>query len=289
MARLPMRFRRPMRQSPPPRPEPAPTVQAPPGPRPARRRWLAAALLPLAAGCRTFSNANVEMKRITDTLPDGRGARHLIAFLPGAWDVAEDFQRFGFVSQVRDRNLAADIVAVDSHVGYFNNGSIAERVRDDVVVPAREAGYRSIWLVGISLGGLGSMLYASRHPGVDGIVALAPYLATRDVIAEVRRAGGLAAWAGTAEPATGDWERRLLKWLAGYAEGDRRAAPPRPELILAYGLQDRFADSLSLLAPVLDPARVVTTAGGHEWDTWTRLWTMVLDRHAARIAPAGPR
>lgn len=285
---------------------------------PTRRRWLAAVLLPLAAGCRIFSNANTEMNRITDTLPDGRGARHLIAFLPGAWDVAEDFQRFGFVSQVRDRGLAADIVAVDSHVGYFNNGSIAERVRDEVVTPAREAGYRSIWLVGISLGGLGSMLHASRHPGVDGIVALAPYLATRDVIAEVRQAGGLAAWAGNAEPAAGDWERRLLKWLAGYAGqavttattagkaandatdtsgavgmADVRAGPadsdchaaPRPELILAYGLQDRFADSLSLLAPVLDPARVVTIDGGHEWDTWTRLWTMVLDRYAARLAP----
>ena len=165
------------------------------------------------------------MKRITDTLPDSRGARHLIAFLPGAWDVAEDFQRFGFVSQVRGRGLAADIVAVDSHVGYFNNGSIAERVRDEVVVPAREAGYRSIWLVGISLGGLGSMLYASRHPGVDGIVALAPYLATRDVIAEVRHAGGLAAWAQTSEPAAGDWERRLLKWLPRLS---RQAPPPPP-------------------------------------------------------------
>jgi pimeloyl-ACP methyl ester carboxylesterase len=242
-----------------------------------------------------LSNASTEMNRITDTLPDGRGARHLIAFLPGAWDVAEAFQRFGFVSQVRKRGLAADIVAVDSQVGHFNDGSIAERVRDEIVVPARAAGYRSIWLVGISLGGLGSMLCASRHPGVDGIVALAPYLATRDVMAEVRRAGGLAVWAGTREPAFGDWERRLLAWLA--AQGSNRpGAQAHPELILAYGLQDRFADSLALLAPVLDPTRVVTTAGGHDWDTWIRLWTMVLDRHAPRLAPplsprrpAGPR
>ncbi|HMN81154.1 MAG TPA: hypothetical protein PKA20_14635, partial [Burkholderiaceae bacterium] len=40
-----------------------PTPMTLPGPmtlpRPARRRWLAAALLPLAAGCGTFSNANV--------------------------------------------------------------------------------------------------------------------------------------------------------------------------------------------------------------------------------------
>ena len=56
------------------------------------------------------------------------------------------------------------MVVADAHVGYFRNRSFEDRLRADVMVPARARGYESIWLAGISLGGLGALLYADEHP-----------------------------------------------------------------------------------------------------------------------------
>lgn len=227
------------------------------------------------------------MKQLPDRVADGAGRRSLIVFLPGAYDAPEDFASHGFISALRRRGIAADVVAIDSHLGYFQNGSIAQRLRDEVVLPAREQGYQSLWLVGISLGGLGAMLYATRHEDLSGIVALAPYIGTRAVIDEVRGAGGLAQWRPAATVDDADWERRLLLWLQRIAgPAPDRPAAGDPTLVLAYGREDRFADSLDLVARSLPADRVVTAPGGHEWDTWSRLWNAVLDRHGSRLAAA---
>jgi pimeloyl-ACP methyl ester carboxylesterase len=45
------------------------------------------------------------------------------------------------------------------------------------VLPARSAGYREIWIAGISMGGLGALSYAVKYPGhLDRVLLLAPYL-----------------------------------------------------------------------------------------------------------------
>ena len=245
-----------------------------------RRGFLAAALFALG-GCVGFRKTVVPMTQIVDELPDRQGSKHLIVFLPGAYDMPNDFIRYGFVKAVRDRRLAADIVAIDSHVGYFNDYTIPERMRDDVLLPARQRGYQSIWLVGISLGGLGSLLTAESYPGVNGVVALAPYIATRQAITEVKDAGGLARWQPDSSKASNQWERRLLGWLKRHSAG----AVPETRLVLGYGLQDRFADSLSVIALGLNPSNVLTVPGGHEWDAWTALWHKVLDGFGHQIAP----
>lgn len=238
------------------------------------------------AACAPWRTASIPMKQIDDRLENGRGSEHLVVFLPGAYDEPQDFIRFGFIEELRQRRLAADAIVIDSHLGYFNDFSIAERIRDDVLEPARTRGYRSIWMVGISLGGLGSLLTAERYPGITGIVALAPYVGTRAAFEEVRRAGGLLQWRREGSTATNEWERRLLGWLGKGRDGSGSAGA---DLILGYGQEDRFADTLSEVAKVIEPSRVFVRPGGHDWDTWRALWRQVLDVHAAVLAPSLPR
>ncbi len=127
----------------------------------------------------------------------------------------------------------------------------------------------------------GSLLTVERYPGVSGVIALAPFIASPEAVAEVRRVGGLRSWnAQTAKDANG-WEKRLLTWFRDYDA----SAPAMPRLVLAYGMQDRFADSLSEFAKVLAPGRVLTQPGGHDWETWRSLWRRSLDLFADELAP----
>jgi pimeloyl-ACP methyl ester carboxylesterase len=128
--------------------------------------------------------------------------------------------------------------------------------------------------MGISLGGMGALIYARAHPAeIDGVVLLAPFLATRGVMAELTRAGGWSGWQpGELKP--GDYERELLAWLKAY----QPATTGLPQLHLGYGTHDRFAAASELLAERLLPADVVAIAGGHDWTTWINLWQRLLDR-----------
>jgi pimeloyl-ACP methyl ester carboxylesterase len=224
------------------------------------------------------------MTLLHDTLPGDGGAGNLLVMLPGALDTAQALLDNGLVRQVRLRRLAVDVIAMPSDLDLFNSGRIADQIHRQVVEPARRSGYRRIWLAGISLGGLGAMLYAARHPGaVDGLLAIAPYIGTRELLGQVRHAGGLLAWSQQAPAVDPDWEHELLRWLAGYPRQQ-----PRPPLWLAYGSQDRFADSISLVAQALAPQQVITLPGGHDWPTWQSLWALALERAGCSLAPHLP-
>src|SRR5690242_12232968 len=59
-----------------------------------------------------------------------RGAaqtRSLVIFLPGIGDVAEDFERRGFIDDMRRHGIMADAVAVDAHYGYYASREIHAR------------------------------------------------------------------------------------------------------------------------------------------------------------------
>ncbi len=196
--------------------------------------------------------------------------RCLVVFLPGRGDLPEDFYRQGFDRELREAGSACEVVAVDAHLGYYFERSIEDRLRQDVIGPARARGVDEIWLVGISLGGLGSVIYTKEHPQeIDGIVMLAPYLGGKEIAEEIAAAGGLRAW-HPREPLESFDFRRLWQWLGQPNSG-------RPPIYLAYGERDRFARANSLLADVLPPERVITLPGRHTWHTWSRLWSAVLD------------
>jgi len=191
----------------------------------------------------------------------------LLVLLPGIADTAEDYERYGFTEAIQRRRIPLDLALVDAHYGYYAKRSVLDRIREDVIVPARASGYRRIWLGGISMGGFGALLYASRFPGeVDGVLALAPYLGGASLIDEIANAGGLRRWNPT-DVGGHEHERSVWSWLRH--EGERNEDPP---ILLGYGEADRFAAAHRLLSEVLPPNRVLTTPGKHRWPVWRRLW-----------------
>lgn len=225
------------------------------------------------------------MRTISDLAP--RPASHpadtLAVLLPGAYDTPEDFLREGFVTALRERQLPIDLQLVDAHLGYYGERSVIERLRQEVVLPARQAGYRRIWLVGISLGGFGALAYAMDHGNeVDGLFLLAPYLGTRGIQKEIAASGGLLRWQ-PGPAATDEDERRLWLWLAQRASSNSEVPPP---IWQGYGCEDRFAPAHRLLATALPATHTQELPGGHDWTAWRALWEAFLDR-GILAAPAG--
>ncbi len=191
--------------------------------------------------------------------------------LPGIDDLPGDFARHGFIETAQRYGLPWDLIAVDSHYGYFSRGTVVERLHQDVVLPAQAADHRQVWLVGISLGGFGALLYAARHPErVAGLVLLAPFLGFPKTITAIRRAGGLAQW--RPEPHRQDFQTELWQWLHGYLDPDSGLPP----IWLGYGERDSFAAANRLLAELLRNEQVMVVPGGHDWTTWRLLWARLL-------------
>jgi pimeloyl-ACP methyl ester carboxylesterase len=237
-------------------------------------RYLAsssAVLVTLSVGCTYAPPTQVPMTTWLYAEPGGNG-KDLIVLLPGINEQPTKYERRGFIDDLRSRGLDVDVVAVDAHFGYYKERNVVDRLKTDVVDPAKAKGYGKIWFVGFSVGGLGSLLYAMRHPDdVDGIVTLAPYLGEPALIREIKDAGGPLHWRDTSSE--DDGIRRLWVWLKNYATDSENL----PALYLGYGEQDRFAVADSLLASLLPPERVYAIAGGHNWRTWKKLWGQMLD------------
>jgi len=195
-----------------------------------------------------------------------------MVWLPGAYHVALDFLAAGFPEAARARRLALDLNFVDLELEHVNDRSALKRLRSELVLPAREAGI-SVWLGGISLGGLFALNYAAAYPDeLDGLCLLAPYLGNRMLITEIAQAPGVAEW----QPgvlAQIDEERRIWAYIKNHRSGTR------PRLHLGFGQGDRFSAAHGLMAAALPADAVDVVAGGHEWSTWTRLWENFLDSY----------
>jgi pimeloyl-ACP methyl ester carboxylesterase len=197
----------------------------------------------------------------------------LLVLLPGRFDRPDRFLKEGFLEEIHSRDLLVDVRVVDAHLGYYINRTVLKRLHEDIVRPASLRGYRQIWLVGISMGGLGSLLYAQAYPNdVTGLILLAPFLGDAAVTNEIASSGGLQGWDPPA-PAPGDYQRSTWIWLKGYTE----PSPARPLLYLGYGTQDRFSPANAMLGRWLPPERVFREAGGHDWSAWRKIWGRMLD------------
>ncbi|MEZ5645538.1 MAG: alpha/beta hydrolase-fold protein [Burkholderiaceae bacterium] len=230
----------------------------------------AAALL---AGCVVPREARTPLDTLRLPAVPGQRADTLIVILPGVREVPLDIVQHGLVAQVRERGIDADVVVADTHIAYFRQLAVIGRLRDDVIAPARKGGYRRIWLAGISLGGYGALLYAMQHPGdIDGVVAIAPYVASTGILEEVNAAGGLAHWQAPDSPAQADTGRRLLAWLQGQA-----STPGRPPLYIGYGRNDPLQPGDPLMTGILPPQHILDVPGAHDWGPWRQIWAQALD------------
>jgi len=249
-------------------------------------------LATLLCGCIPQTKAPIDMIRYDDG--DIKGPRTLFVFLHGNGDPNSVFDKEGFVEAVRSRGLPVDMISVDAHIGYYMNASIVTRLKEDVIDPARAKGYDRIWLIGNSLGGFGSLSYAREHPNeISGIVLLGPFLGERQLIKDIRHAGGLLQW----EP--GDVllktkendEKHIWIWLKEHSQqgqfgaGDKDCPKGQgcvPMIYLGYGTYDRFTYAQDLLASLLLPEHAMTIKGGHDWSTWKKLWEHFLDQNIFR-------
>ena len=196
-----------------------------------------------------------------------------MVWLPGAYHRAQDFLEAGFAQAVSRRQVALDLVFVDLEIEHVGDRSPLDQLRSDVILPARASGV-SIWLGGISLGGLFALSYAASHPGeIDGLCLLAPYLGNRILTTEIARSPGIAAWL-PGELAETDEERRIWRYIKCRGAGSEF-------LYLGFGDEDRFSTAHELLAATLPADSVDVIRGGHEWPTWARLWENFLDSHLA--------
>lgn len=250
-----------------------------------RRSALLMMTASMVSACVSLRSVGVPIHHVVDALAPDPGNRTLLILLPGLLDYPEDFERYGFNWTVRRARLPIDIVAVDSNLRYFQRGSIVERINTDVIEPARRAGYQRIWLAGISLGGLGAMLMASRHPELDGIIAIAPFLGREVALDEIRQAGGHRHWQPDENSSMLGWERDLHLWIKKSLPGGVTTdTTTGPHFILAIGRQDRYAREQTELAAHLAPEQVISTDGTHDWPTWQQLWQRIIDRHGELIA-----
>lgn len=241
-------------------------------------RWIALlGLLALglpAAGCIYHPAPATVPMRSLEISAGAPGTRCLVVFLAGRGDTPEHFVRNGFPEKLRQAGSGCATMGADAHLGYFFERTIDNRLREDVIAPAKARGFEEIWLVGISLGGFGSLLYTKEHPGeIAGIVAIAPYLGDRELTDEIADAGGLDSWTPSGDqPPQPENFPAFWSWLEGYEDPEAG----HPPLFLAYGRGDRFARANGLVAELLPGDHVFQVRGGHTWAAWRRAWDAFL-------------
>jgi pimeloyl-ACP methyl ester carboxylesterase len=193
--------------------------------------------------------------------------------LPGSGDKAADFIKNGFIKEIEASGFRADAVAVDAHLGYYVKRNLLPRLLDDVVLPAKKMGYKNIWLLGISMGGLGAVIYAKHYPHtINGLILLAPFLGYPAVLDEISTAGGLTQWSPKEPIDKDDYEHEIWKWLKGYTRPNVKL----PYLVIGYGNDDWFKAASSLLGESLPNDQVYVLPGEHDWDTWCKIFHLIL-------------
>jgi len=211
---------------------------------------------------------------IVEAASAGRVAPTRVVMLSAAFTGPSDFVHNGFVREVRERSLEVDLVFAGFSLEQVIDGSVFNRLREEIIVPARTLGSR-LWLGGISLGGYLALGCAERHPReLSCLCLLAPYLGSHLVTGEIERARGIEGWR-PAEPDNEDEDRRIWQFIRTLRTGPLTVH-------IGLGREDRFGRRQQLLAAALTPSSVDLVPGGHDWPTWLRLWSRFL---AAQLAP----
>ena len=201
------------------------------------------------------------------------GRRSLVVLLPPIGGKGSHYETQGFLDEVWERGFEASMEVVDVKPSLYLGSRIVELLKTEVIEPAKAEGYEKIYLVGISLGGHGALLYATKYPeDVDGIVILAPFIGGDIASEAIEEAGGLDTWEDCPFLAW-NYACNLWKSLKVYVSDPRN----QRKVVLGFGREDKFADQCRVLADALPPEQVFTVSGGHDWATWKKLWIKAAD------------
>lgn len=232
---------------------------------------VAAALL---SGC--VAGGNPRQPIPTRLVPAGMPASRLVVVLPGRGDDLEGLLRHRVAEQVHRQWPDADVLLTGLTLAYYREGQAVPRLDREIVQPALGR-YRQVWLAGISLGGLGALLYDRAHPGVvHGLLLLSPYLGDAPIHREILAAGGLTSWQPGPEQPIGPqtFQRELWRYLQQWRQRPQRAATTW----LAYGDRERFRAPIEMMSPLLPPGHVVMLPGHHDWTLWSTALPALLAR-----------
>lgn len=212
------------------------------------------------------------MRTLLDCAGDAR-ATTLLVLLPPANAGIDDLIQQGFVAAAREEKVVADILLAEITAEQVMNKTAMPALRDEVIMPAQTQGYRRIWLAGISLGAFNALHYvAAFADDIAGLILLAPYPGTGDILREINLAGGIDAWAGAPNRSHAD-ERAWWYWL--WNESKTPRAKP---VYIGLGAGDRFIAGQRLLASLVAANNVDEIAGDHSWPIWQQLWQRWLAR-----------
>jgi Putative esterase len=209
--------------------------------------------------------------------------RRLVVMLPGRADDLQALGRSGMAEAIQDAWPDADVLFAELTFQYYMQGRAPQRLHEEVIAPARARGYREIWLGGASMGGMGALMYERAYPGeMNGLVLLAPYVGDRDLLEEIRDAGGVAQWnPGPAQEVNRDtWQRELWRHLQTWSRDPQQAQ----RVWLAYGDKDRLREAMPLLTPLLPTEQVMVREGGHTWTVWSPAAGEILRRAGEKTA-----
>jgi pimeloyl-ACP methyl ester carboxylesterase len=236
------------------------------------KRYLAALLaVAMLQGCAIFASRPMDVLMYENPQKEKTGQR-LIVFMRGFGGSHHSFEEEGLVADVWACGLSCDIVAPNAHFGYYGSRSLIDRLKKDVIDPARARAVKEIWLVGFSMGGLGSLLYFMEHPeDITRVYLIAPYLGSTAFLGEIQKAGGVRLWEPGDYTAELDWQRMLWHWLK-----ESIAGHPGKMIYLGYGRSDPYATWHGMLAGLLVPKRVHVIDGGHDYETFKTLWKNML-------------
>lgn len=188
----------------------------------------------------------------------------LVVMLPGFGARDQAFADKGIIAAAREAGIQADLVAVDMTFGYYIRDQLETRLREDVFTTLAPR-YEHVWVLGISMGGVGSLLTAKDfRKQVDGVILLSPYLGRKKTLDAVRSGRELADYNPADERA---WDEDLWDWLKHLEEKPEKIPP----IYLGYGTTDLGLANLAWFARYLPKDHVRIVPGGHAWPTWAAL------------------
>ena len=193
-------------------------------------------------------------------------AQHITVLLPGIRDRLTDFSKYGFIDTAQPElqsqpNTA--LIAVEAHWGYYRERTIDTRLAADLL---NQYPSKRFTFVGISLGGFGSLLMATKHPErIEKLVLLSPFMGEDDY-AYLQRLQTL----GPVDQEGDEDLQHTLNQVWQFLLDPTRQTP----ITLAYGESDKFAPYYEHLRS-LNPSKLqfIPIRGAHDWDTWRTLWT----------------
>jgi len=228
------------------------------------KRYLVLLISPLLFSCGLYPQTPMQISQFP---ADKQPAEHLIILLSGQGASETYFQDNRWIEIAREHGSEVDFIAPYAHFGYYMTQSLLPRLNEDVIIPAKKLGYKTISIAGISMGGLGSILYSNKFPDdIDRIYLVSPYLGNDDVHDEIRQAGGLEHWQLKKDNAN-DWNYFVWQRLKEMLQDPGQ----KKKLFLGYGEQDRLKGH-DVLAQAIPESQVIIVQGGHKDTVFTEIW-----------------